>query len=619
MQTDADIAVVERDAVHLDMDVFDALSPLHIRLDPEGRIVGVGRTLRLLFGDSDIIGMAFAECFQVVTPHNVELLEAAWNCDTAIRVILRTRPPAESSLPKCKLSGAAFRCRDRNGALVGTALMLTPGSEVPVLIERFNLKRNDLPLVDASPDVLFLVETQKQLLQDAFQMSERVETARREAERLSRSDVLTSLLNRLGLEQQMKKTLATKGRSFSMFHIDLDGFKEVNASFGHSAGDAVLKHVADTLKRELGPDDFAARFGGDEFVLVIMGCDEKAARSRASQILDAIAAPVLWNGHALQINCCIGLFAIGAEEEIDMETVEHRANLALYEAKNSGRNTWAAFDPGWLEFESQRRKVAAEIPEALEAGAFIPVYQPQVNARTGAVVGVEVLARWLHPDRGVLGPAYFSEAANASQTWTRIDARVRRSALDDISRFEALDLPIPTYSLNLDAGFLGDREASRDFMWAAASVGVPLEKVTFEIHESVLLDGLSAHLSKPAIELVERGFRLSLDDFGTGHASLASLIDLPFAELKIDRSFVQGIANSKRLLTLTETMVRMGQGLGLMVLAEGVETEEDCEALMAIGVDVMQGYLFARPMVARELENWMASRAAAPVSVRPAV
>ena len=295
-----------------------------------------------------------------------------------------------------------------------------------------------------------------------------------------------------------------------------------------------------------------------------------------------------------------------------------RADAALYEAKNKGRNTWAVFDPGWTAFEELRREIAAEIPEGLEANTFVPVYQPQINARTGEVIGVEILARWRHPTRGFLGPGAFAEAASASQTWTRIDSHVRLGALDDISRFEAIELEIPTYSLNLDMGFLNDREATRDFIWAA-SARVPLEKVTLEIHESVLLDGVNAQLFRPVAELIDHGFRLSLDDFGTGHASLASLIDLPFAELKIDRSFVNGISDSERLMTLTETMARMGQGLGLSVLAEGVETARDCETLMSIGLDLMQGFYFAKPMLASDLEAWLVERKAAHASIaRPA-
>ena len=589
---------------------LDWVSPFNLRIDAGGRIAGMGPTLALLFDGADCVGQAFEDRFEMIAPRRSAgtPLEQVFDGFTAVK--LRTRPAGD--FRSFQLPGAAIPMAGPGETPQGHLIFLTPGGDLQILIEFLDLKQRDLSPADSSSELLFLLETQKQMLSDSIKMAERLKTARNQAERLAMRDPLTDLLNRRGLRHRLDGLMQTDAAEVAILHIDLDRFKQINDTFGHAAGDAVLCHMADLLSDVAGTQDFASRFGGDEFVLTLSGDSALGRASRAARRIGLnLTEPISWNGRDLTVGASIGIAASGPGEAIRTDALLQRADVALYDVKRNGRGRARVYDRDVMQREERMRQTMSEIMPGILRDEFLPFYQPQIDADTGRLIGVEVLVRWNHARRGLLLPPVFLDGAEAANLTPAIDRAVRKRALGELRSWLDAGHDIPGISFNLGDSFLRDAACSRELEWLADEKGIDPEMITVEILESVLLDTGGSTLKKRACELVDMGFRLSLDDFGTGHASLSSLIELPVSELEIDRSFIDGIAGSDRLFTMTETMYRMGKGLGISVLAEGVESKEDIAVLRGIGIEMMQGFYFARPMDARGLLAWLGARSEA--------
>jgi diguanylate cyclase (GGDEF)-like protein len=585
----------------IDRVALDALNPFFVWVDTRGAIVAHGRTISKLFGNSDLTGQPSSAHFVFIRPYVGDVAQIV---DHAVSLRVRTRPPR--GVAAANLPGTAIRLADGGGHL----LMLTPGLELQRLAEIFDLRKSDLSAADGSEDLMFLLQSQRHLMQEMLDTATLVEEGRRAAEAEAKSDLLTGLLNRRGLTENLESLLAGGARgNCGLVHLDLDRFKMINDTHGHAAGDAVLVHVGAVLKSAVRPPFFAGRLGGDEFVAVLPGLEQpEALIPLAETLAGQIASPVTWGEFNLKIGATYGLTWVPAGSSLSFDDILHQADLALLDGKRRGRARITVYDGVVMHQQQRLRAIASELPEALARGEFVPAYHPQIEIAGGRLAGVEVLARWNHPDRGLLAPEDFLESAEYSNIMNDIDASLRNQALADLATWRRAGLDVPKISFNMSDGVLASESLAGDLVWQADAHGVPVGDIKLEVLESIFMDRAGIELKERAAELNRIGFRLALDDFGTGHASLSSLISLPIREIKIDRSFAHGVAGDPRLQTLSESVCRLAERLGLEVVAEGVEQPEDLDCLKGFGVRIVQGFLYARPMLAADLADWIVRR-----------
>ncbi|MCV3736915.1 EAL domain-containing protein [Rhizobium sp. TRM96647] len=468
---------------------------------------------------------------------------------------------------------------------------------------------------DVTEDVLL-----QQELQRAKDLAEARSAALEEAQaRLQHNalhDHLTQLPNRryldVALEERSIRAAAT-GTRLSILHIDLDRFKEINDTLGHSAGDGMLTHAARVLRAHMGPQDFVARIGGDEFVFLVCGPEKRNLGDLAERIVTAMRQPVTFEGHVCRFGASIGI-ASAAGPLIDGRQLLINADLALYRAKNKGRSRHEFFTS---EFQAQiivSKKTADEIMASLEQRRFLPYYQPQFCARTLEVAGIETLARWDHPERGILAPAAFLPIAEDINAVGAIDRQILERALFDLAAWDMQGVVVPKLSVNVSSRRLQDPDL------CASLRALPLQagRLSFELLESIFLDDCDPKILESLAEIRKLGIDIEVDDFGTGHASIVSLMKLLPRRLKIDRQLVKPIVRSQAQRRLVGTIIEIGRSLDITVTAEGVETAAHVRLLQEMGCDLLQGYALARPMPALEIvdfirsERWREVQEAAP-------
>jgi diguanylate cyclase (GGDEF)-like protein len=431
-----------------------------------------------------------------------------------------------------------------------------------------------------------------------------LEAARASIEHNSLHDFLTRLPNRMYLERALEEhaaRCAATGGGVVLLHIDLDGFKQINDTLGHSAGDAMLVHTAQTIRRHLRPGDFVARTGGDEFVVL---CETDSGvedfEDLARRLIDSLRTPPSYEGHECRFGMSIGIAgAFGAN--VDWRRLLVNADLALYRAKSRGRNRFEFFSEALQADILNAKHMADSIISGLERGEFVPFYQPQFDARTYQIVGVEALARWRHPTRGVLLPAEFIAAAEELTVIGAIDRTVLQQALAQFKIWRGRGFDVPRLSVNVSLRRLHDDALLRELREAKIAPGA----LAFELVESIYLDESDDRFADVIEQLKELGIELEIDDFGTGYASIVSLTKIRPTRLKIDRQLVTPIVISEPQRRLVQSIVEIGRSLDIEIVAEGVETMEHARILREIGCSVLQGYAFAKPMSAEDLERFM--------------
>jgi diguanylate cyclase (GGDEF)-like protein len=373
-----------------------------------------------------------------------------------------------------------------------------------------------------------------------------------------------------------------------MLLIDLDRFKEVNDTLGHDYGDALLVEVAERLRAVLRRGDTLARMGGDEFA-VLLDCvpDRAAAGELAGRLQDALRRPFALRGVAVELEASVGV-ALYPEHGATIGELLQRADVAMYDAKR-GRRGIATYSPDRDPYSADRLGLLAELRRAIEHDELVLHYQPKICLASGEVTGVEALVRWQHPTRGLLGPHEFVPFAER----TGAVADLTRWVVDHaLAACRELDLPV---AINLAAANIVDVTLPAAIGAALERHGVPAERLVCEISEhTVMADPVRA--SDVLDGLRALGVVLSLDDFGTGHSSLAYLKRLPLDEVKIDRSFVAGMTEDENDAVIVRSTIDLARNLGLRVVAEGVETAEIMDALAALRCDVAQGYFISRPV-----------------------
>ena len=430
-------------------------------------------------------------------------------------------------------------------------------------------------------------------------------------------DPLTGIGNRVYLEEVLDEaTEDCRGGQCAagVLHIGLDRFKAINDAHGHRVGDAVLNHVAQLLMALIEDEDFVARVGGDEFVVVHSGADRPDALAKLAQrLIGALSEPVEIDGRRCSCSASIGIATMQGCDVSPAELLVN-AGMALDRAKSGGRQCYAFFSEEVRKQRHRRNAMAVGIRAGLDAGAFVPYYQPQICARTGKIAGCEALARWEHPDDGTLSPHHFLDIAEEIGLTAEIDRTIMETALADMRAWEAEGLDVPQVSVNLSAR----RLLGRDLIDHLRRIEMPKGRLAFELLESIFLDDVEADIAWNIDTLKEMGFRIELDDFGSGHSSLVSLVNLGPEAIKIDRELVATVDRDATRRRLVGSIVGIGRTLGVEVTAEGVETEEQAAILAELGCDVLQGYLFARPMPVRELmrcvRGWVAN---APAIAQP--
>ena len=466
-------------------------------------------------------------------------------------------------------------------------------------------------IVGANWDVTEDNRLQAELLQAkliAEAQNRALEDARLVLEHNSLHDALTRLPNRRFLDQQL--ALAGAGedqRPLTLLHIDLDRFKDINDTLGHAAGDEVLKQAAGVLRAHVPAEDFIARIGGDEFVLLSRR-DPTAADfpTLSARLIEAISEPMTIEGHDCRIGASIGIATRNDAEE-SAEQLLVNADIALYEAKRRGRNRVEAFNDELRLRTVEMKRLSDDILRGLERGEFHPFFQPQFDAETLEIVGVEALARWEHPTRGFIPPDVFLPVAESLNVVAKIDETILDQALFQTIRWEGQGLGIPRVSVNVSCQRLRDETLIEKLK----AMNIQPGALTFELLESISFDTADDGLKEAIEEIKVLGIDIEIDDFGTGHASIVSLLELSPKRLKIDRRLVQPLLESTSQQSLVRSIIDIGKVRGIETVAEGVETLEHAELLRGLGCHALQGYALARPMAADDFlafakaRSWM--------------
>ncbi|HLG79882.1 MAG TPA: EAL domain-containing protein [Bradyrhizobium sp.] len=422
-------------------------------------------------------------------------------------------------------------------------------------------------------------------------------TARKEAEaKLSFAashDALTGLLNRSALVAQAKAALQSDGQgsSFSVHLLDLDGFKNVNDTLGHNAGDDLLRQVASRLRSLAGDADLVARLGGDEFAVIgpTAASAVESGMCLAQRIVEAIAAPFEIDHHQVNISASVG-FALCPDHGAGPEDLLMRADLALYDAKAAGRNCHRLYQRRMLEVVEAERAIEAKLRTALAQGEFELHYQPILEVASRSTQAAEALVRWRHPADGLISPADFIPVAEQTGLILPLsDWIIQRACRDAVSWPASIQLAVNVSAIQFKRGNLFDV-----VMRALIQSGLSPRRLQLEVTETALLEHQAEQL-QTFRKLKNLGVALVLDDFGTGYSSVNYLTDFPFDKIKIDRSFVQGV-HKRECSAVIASAVALAKGLGITITAEGIETEEQFGLLRSMGVDFAQGYLFDRAM-----------------------
>ena len=426
----------------------------------------------------------------------------------------------------------------------------------------------------------------------------------RETREQARTDDLTGLGNRRHLVDTLHATIESaqeRGYELALLLIDLDGFKELNDTLGHHAGDEVLRQIGPRLKELLRGDDTLARLGGDEFAVILQPGDEASASTAGLRLRAALEESFAVGGIRVHIDASVGIALFPAHAGDAMGLLQ-RADVAMYQAKRmrTGHEVYLA---GRDRHSRQRLALVGELGTALEAGELVLHYQPKAELRSGRVRGVEALVRWEHPERGLLGPSHFLPLVEQSGLTRSLTAFVLDRALEEIGRLRRLEHDL-SVAVNLGPADLLDLGLPSEVERLLEHHRFPPEQLQIEVSEDIVMADVDRTIDV-LVGLRAIGVLTALDDFGAGHAGLGHLKQLHVDVLKIDRSFVMRVARDERDAAIVHSLMDLGRRLGVRVVAEGVDSPETCTLLGLWGCDEIQGHFLARAMPAVDLERWL--------------
>lgn len=452
-------------------------------------------------------------------------------------------------------------------------------------------------IVVVARDVTDQIEKEKQLAE-----------SNRRAEFQAGHDALTGLPNRAKFTADLRSVhqrFLDTGRLYGVMHIDLDRFKAVNDTLGHAAGDAVLINAAKTMQHLMRDGDTICRFGGDEFIAICRNVgDFEDMRQVAQRLITGLAQPFEWQRKRIEIGASVGIAIVSSNIE-DPEVLVRNADMALYEVKNNGRNNFACYDDTLGRAHMREQRLTAELNLAIERGEFRVVFQPQYSLIARAVTGFEGLLRWDHPKRGELPPSEFMEMAIRNGLMDRLDRISIEQSLQGIRRIHQAGFTGMKVSINASATSLSDEEYLDYLKWKVDEMDISPEEVVIEVLETTFFSDADARAEKMIQKISDAGFRLELDDFGTGFAGLSHLAHLSIDGVKIDRSMIVDIEESTTSQIIVEATIGLGRDLGLHVIAEGVENADQAQILKDFGCVNVQGYGIAKPMDTETLLAWL--------------
>ena len=433
-----------------------------------------------------------------------------------------------------------------------------------------------------------------------------LEDARARLEHESRHDALTGLANRRRLDDvytEYMRANSAKDMRLAVLHFDIDHFKQINDTMGHDAGDATLKHAADILRRNAPGDALVSRGGGDEFVALLFEApDDAALEEIAKRIIHDMSQPYFYGSQECNIGTSIGIAVANGRMTSDCNLFID-ADLALYEAKKAGRGRFRFYNAQMKE-EARRRKNSFDaLLAGFDQGEITCHYQPQFDASTLELTGLEALVRWESAKFGLIMPEEFLQTAEDMGLLAQFDELVLRRALFDMGRWQKAGLSVPQVSVNVSAHRLNDPSLGDRLR----ELDLPSGMLSFELLESAFLDARNDVIDKNLKMIRQMGIEIEIDDFGSGHASIASLLQVAPQRLKIDRTLIQPIVGSKRQRELVKTIIEIGRMLDIRVVAEGVETAAHVPILKEMGCCYLQGFGLARPMDADAVEDFLAN------------
>lgn len=478
-----------------------------------------------------------------------------------------------------------FRCNERLEAIG----VRSDGTEFPVELTITRIKKDGAPIYTVYVRDITSVKEAENMIKE-----------------LAYHDSLTGLPNRRFFNENIDETLREAEQQYTKFavlYLDLDRFKVINDSKGHTFGDLLLVHVARRLTWEVGNRGIVFRNGGDEFTIVLKDTTDQETEQMAEAIIESLSRPLRLNDDEMFITISIGI-AMYPKDGKDGETLVKNADIALYDAKDNGRNRYAFYRA--TSFQNiQYLQMENELRLALEREELLVHYQPKMDIQTGKIVGVEALVRWMHPEKGMVPPCAFIPYAEASGLIVPIGEKVLRMAVAQGEAWRKSLFPMQV-SVNLSAGQFQKRDMVKRISEILEETGADPTFLNLEITESMMMDvDYSLRLLK---DLKTLGVTISIDDFGTGYNSLLSLKEMPIDDIKIDKSFMDDVPANHENGALVKAIISIGQSLKMNVIAEGVENEEQLAFLKTLGCHQMQGYLLSPPLPAEELEKLIVSR-----------
>ncbi|MDG4832874.1 EAL domain-containing protein [Solwaraspora sp. WMMD1047] len=423
--------------------------------------------------------------------------------------------------------------------------------------------------------------------------------------RLAYSDQLTGLPNRLLFSRRLRQAIRAD-QPVAVLLLDLDGFKQVNDRFGHATGDALLGRIASHMRTVVGADGTIARLGGDEFAVLVDGDRQVRPEDLADRLLTALRSTTLGEDLGVRSSASIGIAEYGPQHAGDADLLRD-ADIAMYAAKAAGKSAYRICTPGLREAAVTRAELIGDLRRAVDEGDQLELrFQPIVDVVTGSVHSAEALVRWRHPSRGLLPPARFLPLAEETGLILPIDRWVLAEACRAAATWRELS-PATTVAVNIASMHLRRPEITATVEAAARAAGLPPQALTLELTETALIDGTDAVLTR-LCQLRELGVRIAIDDFGTGYSSLSYLHRIPASELKIDRTFVARLGDNSQAYATVDMVTKLASAYGMLVVAEGVETDAQHAVVRAIGCPRGQGYRYGRPGSLAELRESILAR-----------
>ena len=476
------------------------------------------------------------------------------------------------------------------------------GIEEPLLLSMGKtvwIETNKAPLRNSAGEIIGLLGSYRDVSERHNAEDERVRMAlelaeARQAARMSMLDALTALPNRRCLQEELNQRVALLGadsqKQFAVIAVDLDRFKAINDLHGHAVGDEMLKEVARRLSEEAQTEGFVARLGGDEFILVMPFASDADLTRRLFGLIAKFEAPMVLAEHQLVVRVALGV-ATAPANGVDSDILMRHADMALYRAKEQG-GRHVVFFQSEMEFNARERALLErDLRLAVENDQIVPYFQPIQDLKTGQVGCYEVLARWPHPERGLVPPAQFIQIAADAGLIGALTINLLRRACHEAKNWPGA----PRLALNIAPVQLLDPALPQKLLKLLSACGFPPARLEIEVTEDALVSDITT--AKAILtSLKNQGMRIALDDFGTGYSSLKHLSQLPFDTLKIDQSFVRSMNDNDNALVIVKAIVQLAKNLGLGLIAEGIETEQQAIVLGALGCERGQGYYLGRPL-----------------------